>query len=293
MSEKTITVLTPTYNRAYLLDHLYKSIASQTSHNFVWLIVDDGSTDNTKEKVQGYIKEGLVPIKYVYQKNSGKYVAHNTGVKLCNTELIVCVDSDDVLYPQAIEKTIEFWIKIKDDADIAGIVSPRDMNGQSFFTDPPERSSLMDLYNTGKLVGETMLVYRTSILRKYLFPEVAGENFMSECVIYNQIDQKYLLAIQDEFLYKSEYQDDGLTRNIEKIRWRNPRTTLIMYRAVAAFEKNFFKATKSYGCYLAWRKIRELSDFKQYSVKLSIKLAGFFLKYHYIKLFKAQEETLE
>jgi glycosyltransferase involved in cell wall biosynthesis len=291
VSKKVISILTPTYNRAYLLDNLYRSIVSQTNQDFIWLVIDDGSTDNTREKVESYIKENRVTIQYFYQHNGGKYIAHNTGVKLCETELIVCVDSDDELYPQAIEKTLKFWSEIKDDTSIAGIVSPKQMGGLSYFNNPPRKSTLMELYNSGKLVGETMLVYRTEILREFLFPEVSGEKFMSECVIYNQIDRKYFLAIQNEYLYKAEYQNDGLTRNIVKTHWNNPRTTLIMYQAIAAFESNFAKAAKAYGCYLAWKKLQRLSKCELYRVKSSVKLTGLLLQCHYIRLFRRQKEN--
>ena len=290
MSKKAITILKPAFNRAHLLDNLYKSIVSQTNHDFVWLVVDDGSTDDTKDRVESYIKEGLITIKYFYQQNKGKYVAHNTGVKLCETELIVCVDSDDELYPQAIEKTLDFWSSVKNDRSIAGIVSPKEMGGMSYFNDPPAKSTLMALYNKGKLVGETMLVYRTDVMREYLFPEVEGENFMSECVIYNQIDKKYFLAIQNEYLYKAEYQDDGLTRNAARVQWNNPKSVLIGYRSIAAFESNFVKAAKAYGCYLAWKRIRKLDEFDLYRVSFRVKFAGFFLQYHYFSLFNQQRE---
>lgn len=293
MKRKAITVLTPTYNRVRLLDNLYRSLAVQTDRDFVWLIIDDGSTDSTKEKVGSYIRENLVEIRYIYQENRGKYAAHNTGVRECDTELMVCVDSDDELYPQAIEKTLKFWSSVKDDDRIAGIVSPCDIGGQAYFNNPPAVSPLMDLYNSGRLAGDTMLVYRADVLRQYLFPEVPGENFMSECVIYYQIDKKYVLATQNEYLYKAEYQNDGLTRNIEKIHWKNPGTTLIMYCAVAAFDNSFVKAAKAYGCYLAWKYIHRLPGCDLYRVRLPIKSAGFFLKRHYVRLFRKQREALK
>ena len=92
---KRLTIFTPTYNRDQLLPKLYASLCQQTNKNFVWSIVDDGSTDGTKSLIREYINENKIDIVYFYQKNSGKYVAHNTGVLRCTTELILCVDSDD------------------------------------------------------------------------------------------------------------------------------------------------------------------------------------------------------
>lgn len=285
MKNKLLTVLTPTYNRVGLIERLYHSLINQTNKNFVWLIVDDGSKDGTPEILNKFILENKLNIKVIYQENSGKYVAHNTGVKNCETDLIVCVDSDDVLYPFAVEHTISFWEKYKNDADVAGIVSPKQMGDNSYFSQPPEKSSLMNLYKKHYLVGETMLVFRTEILKKYLFPEVKGEKFMSECVIYNQIDQKYVLAVQNEYLYKAEYQNDGITLNISQIHWKNPKTTLIMFRAQAAYQNEFLIAAKSYASYLAWRKARNLKDFEVYHVNMFVRIVGRILKPHYDRLF--------
>ncbi len=288
MEEKRITVLTPTYNRGYTLERLYASLTSQTRKDFTWLVVDDGSTDGTKALVEGWIKENVISISYVYQENQGKYVAHNTGVKLCETELLVCVDSDDELYPNAVERTLAFWEERKAEERLAGIVSPKDMNGASYFKNPPKQASLSELYQKGKLVGETMLVFKTQVLREFLFPEIAGEKFMAELVVYNQIDQRYVLAVQDEYLYKAEYQADGLTRNMDKIQWKNAMTTLIMYKSVAAYQASFLKAAKAYGAYLAWRSVRKLPKWEPYKVSVGVRIVGFVLSLHYQKLFKKQ-----
>ena len=292
MQKKELTILTPTFNRAYILENLYRSLASQTDKNFTWLVVDDGSSDNIKELIKSFQEENQIEIVYIHQVNSGKYVAHNTGVRSCSTELIVCVDSDDELYPNAVEKTLCFWQKYKDNPAVCGIVSPRDIGGIARFINPPETGCLMDLYNSGRLVGDTMLVFRTNILKEYLFPEIKGETFMSECVIYNQIDLKYVFAVQDEYLYKGEYRNDGLTLNIDKTHWKNPKTTLIMYRAEAAFQKNTLKAVKAYGAYLAWKKARNLPSCGLYKVKPHIAAMGALLYMHYFKLFNSRRENM-
>lgn len=289
---KRITVLTPTYNRAYILDNLYNSLISQTVKDFIWLVIDDGSTDGTKDKIESYRQENKIEINYIFQKNCGKYVAHNTGVTMSVTELIVCVDSDDTLYPNAIEKTLRFWKEHRND-DIAGIVSPKDMGGTSYFNNPPSKSTLLNLYNKQQLIGETMLVFRTDVLKKYLFPEIKGEKFMSESVIYYQIDQEYSLVVQNEYLYKAEYQKDGLTVNITKVHWKNPKTTLIMYKAIAAFQSDFFTAAKAYGSYLAWKEIRKLDECSLFTMKINVKIVGGLLLSHYRHLFEKQKEELK
>ena len=124
---KEITIFTPTYNRANLLTRLYQSLKMQTCREFQWLIVDDGSTDDTKNIVEKFIQEDKIVIKYYYQKNSGKHVAHNLGVKMCNTELFCCVDSDDYLTNDAVQTVLECWGKIAIDKKplLSGIVAYR------------------------------------------------------------------------------------------------------------------------------------------------------------------------
>ena len=94
---KKLTVFTPTYNRAYVLNKCYESLKNQTVKDFVWLIIDDGSTDNTKELVENWIKENKIEIRYKYQENQGMHGAHNTAYKLISTELNTCIDSDDYM----------------------------------------------------------------------------------------------------------------------------------------------------------------------------------------------------
>ncbi|OPZ85770.1 MAG: GalNAc(5)-diNAcBac-PP-undecaprenol beta-1,3-glucosyltransferase [Firmicutes bacterium ADurb.Bin419] len=293
MNEITMTVFTPTYNRGNLLGRLYKSLRQQDDKNFIWLIVDDGSTDNTKTVIRNFVSDGILSIEYLRQENKGKYVAHNTGVKKCTTELFVCVDSDDTLLPNAISTTKSMWAKFKDDQNVCGIVSPKFINGESrLMFNPPEKSSLSGLYNSGNLCGETMLVFRTSVIKRFLFPEIEGEHFMSESVVYERIDNQYKLVVFNKYLYVGEYQDSGLTRNIARIHWQNPYTTFIMYKTTAAYQKNYIKAIKACGAYLAWKEYRQIE--RDYNINKRIpflvRIGGKLLRMHYKKLFIAQSK---
>ena len=118
--EKRITVFTPTYNRKYILPKLYDSLCCQERKDFLWLIVDDGSTDGTEELVRQWMSDSVLDIEYHYQENRGKMAAHNEGVRLCTTELFVCVDSDDLLAsPSVIGDTLDFWDKNSSVAQLA------------------------------------------------------------------------------------------------------------------------------------------------------------------------------
>lgn len=294
MHNITLTVFTPTYNRSNNLLKLYNSLKEQTDRDFIWHIVDDGSTDDTKNIVDEFISENKINIIYTYQQNSGKYIAHNNAVKGCTSTLFVCVDSDDWLFPNAVERTKAIWEKVKDVKNICGIASPKKMKDTTGFINTPEYGTLMQLYNKGVFVGEAMLVFKAEILKRFLFPELSGERFMSESVIYNRIDKKYILYYDNYYLYEAEYLEDGLTKNSSSLQFKNPISTLISYNNTAAFQSDFIKAAKAYGCYLAWKKIMCIhKTCITYPVSFIVRFFGSLLYFHYYRLFKKKKNTFE
>ena len=106
---KTLTIFTPAYNRARTLPRTYESLLRQTCKDFEWLVIDDGSTDGTRELVEDWIKEKKIPIRYIHQKNQGMHGAHNTAYRNISTELNTCIDSDDYMPDDAVEKIVRFW----------------------------------------------------------------------------------------------------------------------------------------------------------------------------------------
>ena len=148
---KTLTIFTPTFNRAYTLHKCYESLKRQTSKDFVWLIIDDGSSDNTKELVDKWINENEVEIRYYYQKNQGMHGAHNTAYKLIETEINTCIDSDDYMTDDAVEKIVNFWNKNRK-RGLAGFVAlDAYQNGEVIGTRLPENideTTYFDIYNT-------------------------------------------------------------------------------------------------------------------------------------------------
>jgi glycosyltransferase involved in cell wall biosynthesis len=239
---KRITVFTPTYNRAYTLNRGYESLKKQTNKSFIWLIVDDGSTDNTEELVKTWISEGHIEIRYYKQKNGGKQRAHNKGVELCDTELFICVDSDDYLTIDAIEIFISTWDSIKEKKGISGIVALRGRDLKtSIGTRMPthiRKSSLDDLYNKFGFRGDTALLFRTHILKNYPFYVAEGEKFIGEGYVYLQIDQKYSLYVLDKVLYICEYLEDGYTTNLRKLIKNNPKGYMVINRQAALLSKS-------------------------------------------------------
>ena len=229
-----ITIFTPTFNRAYALPKLYKSLCSQTSNQFEWIVVDDGSTDNTKELVDSWVEDGKISIRYIYQKNAGKPAAHNRGVMEAKGELFVCVDSDDFLVPEAVQ-TIEKCLDQIQSENMVGILAYRMHSDNTPITIIKDKSitasTLSDAYKKHGLSGDTMLVFKTKIVKKFKFPIIEGEKFIPEGYLYNKIDKFGVLFILRKPLYVCEYLEDGYTRNVSKLIFNNYKSYIIHLNA--------------------------------------------------------------
>ena len=223
---KTLTIFTPTYNRAYVLGKCYESLKRQTVKDFIWLIVDDGSSDNTKELVSSWIEEKILEIKYIYQENQGMHGAHNTAYENIDTELNVCIDSDDYMPDDAVEKILNFWEKNKSD-EIAGIAAlDAYESGQVIgdrFPDDLKTSALFDLHYKYKIKGDKKLVYRTELTKQYPYPIFEGEKYVSLSYKYTMIDREYPLALMNEVLCIVEYMEDGSSLNMINQYRKNPK----------------------------------------------------------------------
>lgn len=222
----TLTVFTPTYNRAYTLHLCYESLKRQISKDFVWLIIDDGSTDNTTELVNGWLAEDLVRIRYVYQENQGMHGAHNTAYELIDTELNVCIDSDDYMADDAVEKIISFW-KEHGGENYAGIIAlDATPEGTVIGTKLPDyikSSKLTELYGKHKVKGDKKLIYRSELTRTCPpYPLFPGEKYCPLSYKYILIDQQYQLLIMNEIVCFVEYLPDGSSLNMISQYIRNP-----------------------------------------------------------------------
>ncbi|MEG1410479.1 MAG: glycosyltransferase family 2 protein [Romboutsia sp.] len=221
-----LTVFTPTYNRAYILNKCYESLKRQTYKAFKWLIIDDGSTDETKELVNKWIDEKIIDIRYKYQKNQGMHGAHNTAYGLIDTELNVCIDSDDYMPDDAVEKIIKFWTENKKD-NVAGMIG-LDINEDNSIlgSELPKyitESSLFDLYNKHGVTGDKKIVYRSELTRQYPYPIFEGEKYVGLNYKYNKIDLTHTLLFLNEPLCVVEYMEDGSSKNMLKQYRRNPK----------------------------------------------------------------------
>lgn len=223
-----LTIFTPAYNRANTISRTYKSLLRQDCKNFIWLVVDDGSTDNTAELIKKWQSmDNGFEIKYIYKENGGMHTAHNTAYQNIDTELNTCIDSDDSLSAGAVRKILDKWSIVKD-LGYAGIIAlDADMNtgeviGDSF-PDEMSETTLVGFYASGR-TGDKKLIYRTDIINKYPpYPEFKDEKYVSLAYKYRLVDQDYKLAVLNEVVCDVEYQADGSSNSMYKQYLRNPK----------------------------------------------------------------------
>jgi glycosyltransferase, group 2 family protein len=230
-----ITVFTPTYNRAKLLPRLHKSLQKQTNKDFEWVIVDDGSTDNTKEVIDNIIiqQDNDFPIRYFYKENGGKHTAINQGVKEAKGDLFFIADSDDVLLPNSLEIVYQQYSKIKENKDLGGICgldcyADGKIIGTGLTKDFIDSNSI-EIRNNYHVTGDLKEVFYTNVLKEFPFPEIVNERFVPEVLVWNKIAQKYKLRYINQPIYQVEYQEGGLTSKIIEIRMKSPIATTICY----------------------------------------------------------------
>lgn len=224
-----ITIFTPTYNRKEYLSKLKKSLDEQTDKHFEWLIVDDGSCDGTEEEVKAW-KSNVTDykIKYTKQKNQGKHIAFNLGVKLAGYNWIICVDSDDTLDKNAV-KIINHDIKTVSSKYI-GIVYPKIMKNEpskSRIWEKIDHSSvdIMELKDFYK-IRESTIVMKKNIIQNIPFPKYDNEKFLAESWLYQKLTYRGKFLALNKSFYISEYLDTGLTKNIWKVWKENPKGIL-------------------------------------------------------------------
>ena len=199
-----ITVFTPTYNRGYLLPRLFSSLRNQSFKDIEWLIVDDGSTDNTHDVVMAFIEENIIPIRYVFKRNGGKHQAINEGVKHAKGELFFIVDSDDMLPTNALKRVAEVYRQIKEDRSFGGVAGvdayPDGRIVGSGLPAPIIDCNSIDIKSKYHVAGDLSEVFRTDVIREFPFPEIEGEKFCPEVLVWNRIARKYKLRYFNLYL---------------------------------------------------------------------------------------------
>ncbi len=275
-----ITVFTSTYNRAYRLGNLYASLKRQTSKAFEWIVINDGSTDGTEELLEKWMKEEKdFPIIYKKVPNGGKHRAINKAVQMAKSDAFFLVDSDDYLLEDAIEKADSWFSQISENENFAGVSGLKcELNGKPVGGYGNFKGEYVDCTNLQRhlynLLDDKAEIYKTSVLKKYPFPEFEGENFVPESLIWDSIAKDgFKIRWFNEIIYVCEYLFDGLTASSDKKFMDNPKgflsylnmlETVHDAREVDVFRLQYYQnVIKTYGPDRAIEIINLANEMKQ------------------------------
>jgi glycosyltransferase involved in cell wall biosynthesis len=261
-----ITIFTPTYNRGYILPRTYKSLLKQNNMDFEWVIIDDGSEDNTKELVQSWIQDESICIKYLYQENQGRYCAFNNGKHLFDGELVVFLDSDDYLLDDAISKIIDV-MSLQEFQNCSGILGYLEgSDGNIIGTEFPEtidKERLFVLYDKYRMTGDKFISLKNNLIQKYSYPYFDGEKFTGDSIVFNRINDEFPMFLMREKLEHREYINDGLTNNRINHHINSPNGMAEHYLDALIHEKyNKFNMMKHSIGYIAFSKLSNRSNQK-------------------------------
>ncbi len=274
---KKLTVFTPVYNRADMLKGLYESLLNQTNRDFVWLVVDDGSTDESLEILNSFASEGKLEMRVFHQENGGKMRAHNRGVEMAETELFVCLDSDDRFTFNAVSDILGRWERVSENSALAGIVANKGESGEKPLygerLPAVDTDTLSGIYRKG-FKGETTLIFRTEILKKHLFPEIEGEKYVPEDVVYDEIDREYSLSVMDEILTVCTLTENGLTDRAAELREKNPGGWYIYYVNRSKYTDLSLLKLKYLSHYLRFRPLVSAELREKYSLSPFLSFFG-------------------
>jgi len=226
-----LTILTPTYNRGYILHKVFESLKNQTNQDFIWLIVDDGSTDDTKELASKFKADSPFEIRYIYKENGGKHTALRMGINIIDSELTAFLDSDDIFTHDAVETIAERWNDCRKHPNIASV---------DFLKVYPDGSIIGDLYPKDGYIsnfiecrfnknikGDKAAAYRTDILKQFPFPDIKGV-FIPEGIVWGKIGDKYDSIYYNKSICICEYREDGITKNVRKQILQKKSTGIMM-----------------------------------------------------------------
>lgn len=221
-----ISLITPTYNRKAELEKLYYSLENQTSKDFEWIIVDDGSRDGTCDFIENLTHQSAIKIKYLFKENGGKHTAINQSHSLIEGSFAAIVDSDDYLVPNCIER-IEYFVSKYNDNISVGVLSflKSFSSGQIIGVKYPKDeivSNHVEMRINGKITGDKFEVVRTNVFKSYQFPIYENERFFGEGYLWSKIGKEYSTVYINEVLYIAEYNSNGLTNQGRKLRLKNP-----------------------------------------------------------------------
>ena len=272
-----ITIFTPSYNRVNKLKKLYKSLLYQNMKDFEWLIVDDGSNDDTGKYIERIINDNKININYVYKDNGGKQSAYNMGLDNAKGDIFLCIDSDDILKKNILGIIANDFEKISNNKDIAGVmyvqsyISDKEkIIGTSFFED-----GLIDtyynIYNKLKVTGDKLIVLKTYVAKDYYFPMIEGEKFVPEALIFNRISLKYRFLCRNVVAAHKEYLDDGYSSNYFNLVKKNPLGNALYFKELYGFNNSLYNIY-GYVLFSIYGRLKIKEILKEHPAKVKIVL---------------------
>lgn len=293
-----LTIFTPTYNRAYCLKNLYNSLCIQKNKNFIWLIIDDGSNDNTEDLIKKFKHDKILNIEYIKQKNSGKHVATNRALEKCDTELIFCIDSDDYLANESVIDIILDTYKQNKDKILGMYFRRIDKNGNSLAGKYPKGKKMVgitDLYHKYNYKGDTAIILKTKYLQNVRFPVFENEKFVTERVFYNKINHIAPMLLCEDKIYVCDYLKDGYTKNANKLIIDNPYGSATFFLSESIYANKLLVKSKNYAQFKTMVKMFKLKK-EKFNIKpnIFIRILGGIFENHYFKLYnKITNETMK
>lgn len=247
--KELMTIVTPTYNRVHTLEKCYNSLCDQTNKEFIWMVIDDGSTDDTERLVENLIKKNKIKIEYYKKENGGKASALNFAVDKVKTKYCACLDSDEYFSDDAIKIALNNLEIVENNEKVCGILAlRRDKEGKVLGgKEIPSKVNFIkyiDINDKYNINSEVICFYKTKILKKYKFPEFENENFVSPAFVQYEITREYQYKVFREPIIFCEYLEDGLTRNKNKVIRRNPKGYLAVKKLSFELSKNIVKKIK-------------------------------------------------
>lgn len=266
-----ITIFTATYNRQDTIPRLYESLKKQEYKNFEWLIIDDGSTDNTCEIIEKYKKEEAIKIRYYKVKNGGKQKAFNLALEKVEGDYFICIDSDDYLADNILVKVNYYIQKVKDMEDVAGIgfLVKKHEKEEIVGTEFPKDEMIdtyANIYNKHKVKGDKQLIFKTEIIKKYPFPIVDDEKFIAEATVFNRISKKYKMLFVNTTLTYVEYRVDGYSANYFNLIKKNPKSNMLYLKELYEFEPTLYNIA-AYDLFGIYAKIKIFDIIKSHPSK--------------------------
>ena len=263
-------------------------MCKQTCKNFEWLVVDDGSTDETETLVNQWSRVSDFPIRYIKQENGGKYRAYNKGLEFAEGEFFFCVDSDDWLPSNSVELISQYVDTVRQTDTLAGLVALKTYQDETVigrpYKEPGKQCSLYHLELSGE-GGERSLVFKTNIVKLFPFPVETNEKFHGESIVYDRFHGRYEFLTINEVLTVCEYQSDGLTSNIRSLMANNPAGYKLYFAQRINMATSF---TERLGYIIRYNAFKQLYKGESYDYKgryrflvLLLSPIGYIAKYYY------------